>query len=502
MKKIDRHACSVIRRLNILLTTSLLFVLLAATNSFAADTTYYVTQSGSGTGDGKSLANAWSAADFNTADNWDSADNADKIDPGDTVSLNGTITTKLTVQGSGTSGNQIVIDGSNVTMNVSADNQIMLNGGGSGKSYITIQNVTFSPSISSKWLMGTGNAVSTNVIVKNSIYNGPSNSTVGFFYAGRTSYSTFDNNTMTNILRGVWGDKTDTHDLTISNNTFITVLSDTTTDVSDIIKLGDAYNVTIEGNKMVMRKGHDTPHCDIIQTYESSGSSTGAPYNWTIRHNWIELNTTSRSNKSWMMIEEMTGDFKIYGNHFIGTDGGENGNGIRIHYGVAPYNLYIHNNVFYKKSGPGNTFNIDDTFTVFELKNNISYDEGTSVIFDSSGTPTYPTREYNSYYGGSSGGYGGSNCTNWISGKTGSVCNQDPLFTDTANDDYNIQFGSPVIDAGLDLGAEYTLQIAPSATWPNPSLLTTTTWGIGAYVYDGEPSDSISPSQPQNLLVQ
>lgn len=67
----------------------------------------YVTQSGSGSQNGTSYANAWSAANFNTSGNWGGG--AGKISPDDTVFLDGTFTTKLTILGSGTSGHRITL---------------------------------------------------------------------------------------------------------------------------------------------------------------------------------------------------------------------------------------------------------------------------------------------------------------------------------------------------------------------------------------------------------
>ena len=61
----------------------------------------YVSQAGNGAHNGTSLANAYSAAEFNTASNWSGGGNA--IDPGDVVYLSGTFTTRLAIQGSGTS---------------------------------------------------------------------------------------------------------------------------------------------------------------------------------------------------------------------------------------------------------------------------------------------------------------------------------------------------------------------------------------------------------------
>ena len=59
-----------------------------------------------GAADGSSCANARSAAYFNTASNWGSAKT---FAPGVTVGLCGTISSTLTAQGSGTSGNPITL---------------------------------------------------------------------------------------------------------------------------------------------------------------------------------------------------------------------------------------------------------------------------------------------------------------------------------------------------------------------------------------------------------
>jgi hypothetical protein len=64
----------------------------------------YVSQSGGGSGDGSSCANAKPASFFNSGSNWGGT-----IAAGSTVHLCGTITTALTAQGSGASGNPITI---------------------------------------------------------------------------------------------------------------------------------------------------------------------------------------------------------------------------------------------------------------------------------------------------------------------------------------------------------------------------------------------------------
>lgn len=76
---------------------------------------HYVTQSGAGSHNGSSLANAWSVAEFNdtSPSKWSSAANTEDnlIGPGDTVYFSGTITSKVFPVGAGTAANPITLDG-------------------------------------------------------------------------------------------------------------------------------------------------------------------------------------------------------------------------------------------------------------------------------------------------------------------------------------------------------------------------------------------------------
>src|SRR5437016_5342506 len=65
----------------------------------------YVAQTAQGSDTGADAANAHSLAWLNTAANWGGGTN--QVSPGDIVHLSGTLTSTLSVQGSGTSGNVI-----------------------------------------------------------------------------------------------------------------------------------------------------------------------------------------------------------------------------------------------------------------------------------------------------------------------------------------------------------------------------------------------------------
>lgn len=88
---------------------TLLFFLLLAQSLFAE--TLYVTQTANnnsgGTGDGLSLGTSWSVSQLNTSGNW--ATGAGLVSAGDTVSLNGTLTSSISILGSGTVGDLITV---------------------------------------------------------------------------------------------------------------------------------------------------------------------------------------------------------------------------------------------------------------------------------------------------------------------------------------------------------------------------------------------------------
>src|SRR3989344_4376791 len=101
--------------------------------SEAASSNIYIAQSAAGSDDGSSCANARAASFFNSSGNWGTG--TTQIGSGTVVHLCGTITTDFTSQGSGASGNPVVVDGTGATMS------------GVGftvtKNYLTLQNIRF-----------------------------------------------------------------------------------------------------------------------------------------------------------------------------------------------------------------------------------------------------------------------------------------------------------------------------------------------------------------------
>jgi hypothetical protein len=156
--------------LSLLLSGVPLFVL----PNRASSKDIYIGQTALGSGNGKDAADAFSVAWFNTSGNWGAA--ASQISPGHTVHLCGTITSQLTVQASGTSGNPTTIlfePDANITMpylpttgaiNLGTRNFLTIDGGQNGLIQATANGVTNANQVISSAIWGSGNA---NVTVQN-----------------------------------------------------------------------------------------------------------------------------------------------------------------------------------------------------------------------------------------------------------------------------------------------------------------------------------------------
>ena len=214
----------------------------AALFPFASQTRandYYIGQTAQGTGTGASAANAAACSFFNSQGNWSSTPGSPgQISPGDTVHLEGVISSPLTVQGSGVTGNTITIlfdpgasmqapvwPASTGAIYVSDVSYITIDGGATG----TIGGPDGNPALANGFIENTQNgtglanqtpsnfircADSSNIVVRNiGLYNlyvrtsttdlAPGTgslrdwSAVTFFYYGRSGMS---NILMTNCI--------------------------------------------------------------------------------------------------------------------------------------------------------------------------------------------------------------------------------------------------------------------------------------------------------------
>jgi len=489
----------------------MLFILMVVVAPASA-ASYFVTQSGAGSQNGLTLANAWSVANYNSS----AAPTG-----GDTVFFSGTITSTIVVatNGTGNSAGRLTLNfsgscsGCTVATLSTANPRISL----SNRSFITLFGGPYNAGAT--FAAGTGTADDSLVLIT---FNRTVNHDItidGFSYTGPVAgiatpwdayfpqNVTVQNCHFDNVAGLGYSDSNLTHDLDIKNN-FIRTSANTKTQ-TDVVTFGDAVNVTIEGNYLVNQapgQNNNGQHNDVIQTFHSGAGGANNPSGWVVRYNWIGLtmNTPFRTgDNSWMQLESFDNaagfGLKIYGNVFVGGDGttnsGNNGFGMDTH-GITSTN-YVYNNTVIRKNGPDRTIGwISANGTLF-MRNNVGMATSgqNSVDVDVAAfTPGTGGWDYNFWYQ-----FDGS-VTSGSWGPHGST-STNPLFANYNGDDFSLTAASPLIGAGdSTIGSEFSQGIAPGATWPNPTLVTrpNSAWDVGAFQSGGQVS-RVNP--PMNLSV-
>ena len=416
----------------------------------ASATNIYLAQNSAGAASGTACADAFPASFFNSSSNWGSG--ANQIGPGTTVHLCGTITSDLTFQGNGASGNPVVLDGTGATLSA----HLIIG----ARSYWTVQHVTWSTSF-------------------------PTDGSIPLDIQGG-SFGTVNGNTLdvyspapTIFLQQTSGGSALAHDIVISNN-FLRTSATNTGAQTDLLDTEGSYNITVEGNYFEMRSQNNDQHDDCLQTWQKGGASAGPPHDWTIRYNEFVMNTTATNNKSWHMIEGMgPGAVNIYGNLYVGTQGASQANGITLDSNLTGMIVNIYGNTIVEKAGgPNNLFNITGP-GIFNLSDNIIYntDAGNALTGGDS-----LIRTHNLWYG--------ANIPSCVATE---ICGQNPMFNNFAGGDYSLQSSSPAMGVGVNLGTAYNQYPLPETAWPNPQLGTRSAsglWDLGAF------SAGVTASQP------
>ena len=409
----------------------------------------YIAQSASGTGNGSSCANSRAASFFNSSGNWGAG--AAQIGPGTVVHLCGAVS-NLTFQGNGASGNPVIVDGTGATF--AGDFTL------SNRQYWTIRNVTWSVGSAGGFDISGG---AFGLITGNQMDMGS-----GAMFLGQ-------NNGLP-------------HDIVISNNF---IRNSASNSGADLIATEGAYNITIEGNYFENRATNNESHVDCIQTWQSGGGSAGPPHDITIRYNYFVMNTTSQNNKSFHMLEGLTGPVNIYGNVYVGQRGGSAANGINFNSNQSSMVANIYGNTMVQRAGgTNNLMNLKGSGHI-NVRNNVVYstDAGNSLTGDgvSSGMVT---RDHNLWFGP-----GSPSCTST------EICNRNPNFTNLAGNDFSLQTTSPAVGTGASLGAPYNRTPVQGAQWPNPMLGTRPggAWDMGAFVNSS--GTTTAPAPPTGLAV-
>ena len=443
-----------------------LFCSLLCVNARA--TTYFVTQSGAGLKNGTSLANAWSVANYNA-----SAAPAG----GDTVFFSGTITASVApaTGGTGNGAGRLTLDFNGATLTPPA---ISL----SNKNYLTLLGGTVSGGSDGSAVIACAYpspGLGHDIAISNFRFTGAAGGSDTFFSVGSCTNVEISSNTIDNVSGFVNAWQGKTHDLLILNNYARTSVN--LTNQSDVITLGDATNVTIQGNKLVNRapgSQSNGRHNDIIQTFQSGSSSNQIPANWIIRYNWLEEAVTdcadTDGSNSWTMLENTGGVYDVYANVFYTSSPCYFGNGTGSNSSQSTVVWHVYNNTFaspngYPPIGFVNSGNLNFRNNVWQ----VGHPNGT--YWRDTWTTQSPF-DHNFFYGV-------PECDSTVSGPHGS-CSTNPLFADFAGGNLMPQTGSPLLNAADGtIGSLFNQGIAPGATWPNPVLATRTSgaWDVGAY---------------------
>jgi hypothetical protein len=431
-----------------------IFILVLASSAHAEE--IWISQSG-GTACGHSTN---SASWFNSSGNWGSG--TGQINGGDTVYFCGTITSSLTMQGSGTNdSSRITFEWSGATMAGRFD--------GSYRNYYNINNMTTTFS-SEKFLKLQG---ASYVTVSGLAHNAVAQNGVDVGYAHH-------------ILFTGWN---------------VTTTNDYLPSTERDLIAGCPHDMTIEKSYIHKRwnsQSGTSAHNDIWQWWgTASDSSCPNPYNIVLRYSFIRTDVDYDGNFQFLMWAHGSGTNSIYGNVFLKTGSNGSGSVIAIESFSSGSVTNIYNNTFISKDTPCyfliNIPTPQSNATV-NFRNNIAYTTSSSgsVIYSGGGNFIH---QYNTYNGGSSTSYLRTNCVNYAS--TGELCDKNPMFTDYAGNEFSLQIGSDANGSGIDLGATYQQQIKPGSTWPNPTLVTPATMNMGAY---GNDISNIKQPLPPNIV--
>lgn len=437
----------------------------------------YFGQSTAGAANATSCANQQSAAWFNTAANWGGG--AGEIDAGDTAHLCGTVTTAVTFQASGTSGNIITLlfetggvmtattwgDGGQA-ITISSKNYVAVDGGSNGIIAATeVGTARANPTHNNRGVYITA---STNIEVKNLTINEMfvrTPGTNGVFYGNgvrieNSSNINVHNNTVAYANTGIYGaygsgnSAWDIHSNNLShyNNAIVAgnlgVTSLTTLNIySNTINAFDDASDSTCGN---------TFHTDGVQIFaQSAGSSVSSVkvYSNTIGPN----NGTCTQKTASIFIEGLVSAPWIYNNLITSTTGV-----------LAPTNGYIYdkpasgitrssvifNNTVYGFNLGGNGIAAEEDGVL--VYNNIMWDLNQGIYYAGNGSHT---TDYNSYFSNTTDGHTDTN------GVTSNP-NLDGNFRPT---------GAPIVGEGIDLSAY--------ATTDKDGVARGSVWDIGAYEY-------------------
>ena len=509
-----------------------LLLLLGATNIYAAD--YYVAQHAAGSGNGDSCATA-TAISYYTG-SW-----SGKVSAGDTVHLCGTLTSTLTIGGSGSSGSPITVrfesgakfsQGAGTAWGTTSTAAIVIN----GVNYITIDGNRVgiientdngSPNTTTPagtfgtqqesygiYLYGSTGVTIQNLTIRN-IYQrvASSNDSTGLGYAiyvSKCPTLTISGNTITNshYAMKVMASSLNTDGLTISGNTISKVAT------GIVISLESAINYTninVYSNTITLDNtwsgcwgscilSSEWYHVDGIHTWGNfAGNALGTIkiYGNTITADGVFSHDTTSNITSLIYLTDYTYPAYVYNNvlHFI--TGNPAGGFIGLESTSADAAFYIYNNTIVGNTktnvGGSGIYLAGSVAFPVSIKNNIISNTYCGIEENSSSIAYAITAAYNLYNTPNFKHLASfKTWTQWKAlgagyDNTGSIGNAvDPLFTSTS--DFSLSSNSPARNAGTNLSALFTTDYLG-----NQRPIGANTWNMGAYEYGAgnQPTDPI-----------
>lgn len=518
-----------------------LFLFLALVSGLNAATTYFLTQAGTTPFNGTSGA-PFRPSDFNNSANWSSTPGtASKISPGDTVKLQGTVTSFLIFQGSGSAGNVITLlfDTSAImsapywtngeAIQTSNCNYVTVDGGATG----TIGGPNGNPALANGIIESTANGTGlanqqpnggvrgdngSHMTVKNlvirKIYQRAqndatnSNSTLtGCIgnYAPNNSYTDFtvDNCILTDAYIGIdcQYSGTGTANFSFTNCTLGNQNWEIHCGGNNVTAQIDGFNASncVFNSNLNWDDVGDNYHHNRIFIAPQDFATTGYQRGITVHHNIFNDGYGVNSTSAIFMNGNGGGDWGavIYDNLFFCPNDSPSNDLITLD--IFSGTMTVTNNSAYAKSGGGSGMitvagNFGPTSAkIYNVFNNACYnmlfmyyhDQNAFTTLNEDNNIVSGTTSSGSYYQLESNLY--STVAAWRAlgfGWEASGNNSNPLFVSST--DLHIQSSSPCIGAGVSQSTNYTTDFA-GVTWS-----TGTGWGIGAYKFAGSGSTGSS----------
>jgi hypothetical protein len=443
----------------------------------------YIAQNGTGAANGSSAANALPVSYFNSSANWSSSPSGTQIGPGTIVHLCNAISSALTVQASGTSGNSITIlfepnasmsasDWSNAGAAITCNqNYVVIDGGSNGLIQPTNQNSTSGLGSNGVSFGAVHDCEIRNLTIIN-IYNktvytdlAPNAGAAINFQSG-SNLSAHDN-VIQNAGVGIW---------------YMYAVGPTSSNIS-------LYRNTISGCNWGIGTGSGGPNA-VLDNYQIHDNDITGPGT-----QWDDPLDANHHNGIYVWAEQSGAtitNLKLYNNYLHGSWGVFNTACVFISDEASPGGIstpLFYNNVIYTQDGNNNGCLCLVTSSRAFNNTIICPSFGSNLIGIMLSTDT-----------GSSGGaiienniiynLGNAIYTNVAVTQSNNLLNTNPFFVNFPTD-FHLTAASPAIRDGLNLASYFTTDKDGNA---RPS---TSAWDLGAYQYAASaPNPTPTPTPP------